>query len=64
MDEEKERLLEQYFQSAAIASQRIPEPLLEEAVAAGLNRGKRIRRSRAIMRRSAFFPGWKVWRLI
>ncbi|MET3851823.1 MULTISPECIES: DUF4179 domain-containing protein [unclassified Paenibacillus] len=60
MGEEKERLLEQYFQSAAIASQRIPEPLLEEAVAAGLNRGKRIRRSRAIMRRSAFFIGTVV----
>ncbi|OXL86192.1 hypothetical protein BCV73_26250 [Paenibacillus sp. SSG-1] len=57
MGEEKERLLEQYFQSAAIASRRIPEPLLEEAVAAGLNRGKRIRRSRTIMRRSAFFIG-------
>lgn len=57
MGEEKERLLEQYFQSAAIASRRIPEPLLEEAVVAGLNRGKRIRRSRAIMRRSAFFIG-------
>lgn len=57
MGEEKERLLEQYFQSAAIASRRIPEPLLEEAVAAGLNRGKRIRRSRAIMRRSAVFIG-------
>ncbi|MBB3130211.1 hypothetical protein FHS19_004916 [Paenibacillus rhizosphaerae] len=57
MVEEKERLLEQYFQSAAIASRRIPEPLLEEAVAAGLNRGKRIRRSRAVMRRSAVFVG-------